>query len=155
MKTILIHSVLVLALLSTIGCSSRGYDTAQIGQNMTVEAGIVQSVKQVVINNEGVGNTLGGIVGAVAGAALGDQIGGGTGNDVATVAGGVIGSVIGGAAGNQMDTNYGQEVIVKLTKGARTVATVLPINEATAPLSVGEAVNVFFSGGKIANISAR
>lgn len=154
MKTILISSALALALLSTTGCTPRGYERAQVGQQMTVEPGIVQSVKQVVINNQGVGNTLGGIVGAVAGGALGNQVGGGTGKAVATVAGSVVGGVLGGTAGDQMDTNYGQEVVVQLNNG-RTVGTVLPINEATAPLGVGQAVNVFFSGGKISNISAR
>lgn len=154
MKQILISSLLATTLLVTTGCAPKGYDTAQVGQNMQVEPGIVQSVKQVQLNNQGVGNTLGGIVGAVAGGAAGNQVGGGTGQAVAAVVGSVVGGVLGGMAGDSMDTNYGQEVIVKLNNG-KTVATVLRINGATSPLAPGQAVNVFFSGSSIANISAR
>ena len=41
------------------------------------------------------GDTAGGILGAIAGAAFGNQIGGGSGKDIATAAGAVIGSQIG------------------------------------------------------------
>jgi|GEM_PF-1055779 len=154
MKKILISSALAVTLITTVGCAPRGYETATVGQQMTVEPGVVQSVKTVVINSQGVGNTLGGIVGAVAGGAAGNQVGGGTGKTVATVLGTAVGAALGGTVGDQIDTNYGQEVVVKLNSG-RTVATVLRINESTPALGVGQAVNVFFSGGKISNISAR
>lgn len=154
MKKILISSALALSLITIVGCSPRGYEAATVGQQMTVEPGVVQSVKTVVINSQGVGNTLGGIVGAVAGAAAGNEVGGGTGKAVATVLGSVVGGAVGGTVGDQIDTNYGQEVIVQLNSG-RTVATVLRINESTPALGVGQAVNVFFSGGTISNISAR
>ena len=41
------------------------------------------------------GNTSGGVLGALAGAALGNQIGGGSGRDIATAAGAVIGYQVG------------------------------------------------------------
>ena len=154
MKNFLIGSGIALTLIMTTGCVPKGYDTATVGQQMTVEAGTVQSVKRVALNNQGVGNTLGGIVGAVAGGAAGNQVGGGSGQVVATVLGTAVGGVIGGMAGDNMDTNYGQEIIVQLNNG-KTVATVLRINGATAELSSGEAVNVFFSGSTISNISRR
>lgn len=154
MKRILVSTSLVLALMLTTGCAPKGYDQSTVGQNMTVEPGVVQSVRQVSMENNGVGNTLGGIVGSVAGSAAGSHVGGGTGQIVATVLGAALGGVAGGTIGDQMDTNYGQEVIVKLNNG-QTVATVLRINGATEQLSVGQAVNVFLSAGKISNISPR
>ncbi len=41
------------------------------------------------------GNSAGGVLGALAGAALGNQVGGGSGRDIATAAGAVIGYQIG------------------------------------------------------------
>lgn len=152
-KTLIITSLLVVTLFST-GCAPKGYARSSIGQNMQVEPGIVQSVKQVVIDSQGTGNTLGGVVGSIAGAAAGAQVGGGTGQIVASVLGAALGSVAGGTIGNELDTNYGQEVVVRLNNG-RTVATVLRINESTPALMPGQAVNVFTSGGQISNISAR
>lgn len=154
MKKILTSSVLAITLITTVGCAPRGFQAGTVGQNMTVEPGVVQSVKSVVINSQGVGNTLGGIVGTVAGAAAGNKVGGGTGKAVATVVGSVVGGVLGGTVGDKVDTNYGQQVVVRLNSG-RTVATVLRVNESTPALGVGQAVNVFFSGGTISNISAR
>jgi len=154
MKKILLIASLIIATLLSTGCSSRGYAQSSVGQNMQVEPGLVQSVKKVIIDSRGTGNALGGIVGSVAGAAAGAHVGGGTGKIVASVLGATLGSVAGGTIGNQLDTNYGQEVIVKLNNG-RTVATVLRINESTPALIPGQAVNVFISSGKISNISAR
>ena len=155
MKKILATSTLALAImLSTTGCAPKGISSAQIGQRMTVEAGVVTSVQIVSLNTEGVGNTLGGIVGAVAGGAAGNQVGGGTGQAVATVAGTVLGGVLGGMAGDAMDTNYGQQVSVKLNNG-QTVGTVLRINGSTPQLAIGQAVNVYMSGGSISNITGR
>jgi len=154
MKTILISSALAVTLMMTTGCAPKGYEQSTVGQSMTVDPGVVQSVKKVVVNSNGVGNTLGGIVGSVAGGSAGSHAGGGTGQVVASVLGAALGGVLGGSLGNEMDTNYGQEVIVKLNNG-KTVATVLRINETTPALSPGQAVNVFRSGGKISNITAQ
>lgn len=154
MKKILLSSALALAMLLVTGCAPKGYAQSTVGQSMQVEPGIVQSVKQVVIDGNGVGNTLGGVVGAVAGTAAGRQVGGGSGQIVASVLGAALGSVAGGSIGNTLDTNYGQEVVVRLNSG-KTVATVLRINSSTPMLAPGQAVNVFMSGGTISNISAR
>ena len=153
-KIVIASSIMTAALLLTTGCAPKGYASSQVGQNMQVEPGIVQSVKQVALDNNGVGNTMGGIVGSVAGAAAGNQVGGGTGQVVASVLGAALGGALGGAVGDQVDTGTGQEIVVKLNNG-KTVATVLRINGATQPVSVGQAVNVFMSGGRISNISPR
>ena len=156
MRKVLISSMLIsLTILTTTGCAPKGYAQSTIGETMTVEPGVVQSVRQVQVNNNGVGNTLGSVVGAVAGGAAGNQVGGGTGQVVASVAGAALGSVIGGIAGDNMDNQYGQEIVVKLDSG-KTVATVLRVNGAAAMVQPGQAVNVFFSStGGINNIVPR
>ena len=154
MKKILISSALALSMIIVAGCAPKGYAQSKVGQNMQVESGVVQSVKQVVIDGNGIGNTLGGIVGTVAGTAAGRQVGGGSGQVVASVLGAALGSVVGGSIGNEMDTNYGQEVVVRLNNG-KTVATVLRINQTSPMLTPGQAVNVFISAGTISNISPR
>ena len=154
MKKLLISSVLALSMIIGTGCAPKGYAQSRVGQNMQVESGVVQSVKRVVIDGDGVGNTIGGIVGTIAGTAAGRQVGQGSGQVVASVVGAALGSVVGGTIGDQMDTNYGQEVVVRLNNG-KTVATVLRINQTSPMLTPGQAVNVFISAGTISNISPR
>jgi len=153
-KKLLISSVLALSMIIGTGCAPKGYAQSRVGQNMQVESGVVQSVKRVVIDGDGVGNTIGGIVGTIAGTAAGRQVGQGSGQVVASVVGAALGSVVGGTIGDQMDTNYGQEVVVRLNNG-KTVATVLRINQTSPMLTPGQAVNVFISAGTISNISPR
>ena len=103
--------------------------------SVNLEPRVVQSVRQVQVNNNGVGNILGSVVGAVTA--------------------GAIGSVLGGLNRNNMDNQYGQEIVVKLNSG-KTVATVLRINGSVAMVRPGQAVNVFFSSaGGISNIVPR
>ena len=155
MKKILISSVVAITLVVTTGCAPRGYAQSNVNQSMIVEPGVITSIKQVEINNDGVGNALGSVIGAAAGgAAAHHSIGGGTGKAIATAVGAVAGGVIGGLAGNVMDSRYGVEVIVRLDNG-KTVATVLPANGALSALGNGQAVNVLYSGGRIANVSPR
>lgn len=55
-----------------------------------------QQCKEVLVERPGnSGNNAGGVLGAIAGAALGNQVGGGSGRDIATVVGGVIGYQVG------------------------------------------------------------
>ena len=154
MKNFLITSALTLTLVLVSGCAPRGYAQSTVNQAMVVESGIITSIKQVEINNNGVGNGLGLVLGTVAGGVVGNKVGGGTGRAIATAAGAVAGGVLGGYAGNTIDSRYGVEVVVKLDKG-QTVATVLPANGALSALGKGQAVNVIYSGGKITNVSPR
>jgi len=154
MKTILISTALSLTIIMSTGCAPRGYAQSNINQEMIVEPGIITSIKQVEINNDGLGNGIGLVLGSVAGGVLGNKVGGGTGKAIATAVGTVAGGTLGGLAGNQIDARYGVEVVVKLNNG-KTVATVLPSNGALSSLGQGQAVNVLYSGGKIANISPR
>jgi len=155
MKKLIISSMLGLALMATTGCAPRGYAQSSVNQAMRVEPGVITSIKQVAINNNGVGNGLGSVLGTATGAVLGDKVGGGTGKYIATAVGAVAGGVVGGMVGDQMDSRYGVEVVVKLTNG-QTVATVLPQNESLSVLGAGQAVNVLYgANGQISNISPR
>jgi len=154
MKKVLVSSILSLTIIMSTGCAPRGYAQRDVNQAMRVEAGVITSIKQVEINNDGVGNGLGVVLGTVAGGVLGDKVGGGSGKAIATVAGAVAGGVLGGMAGNNIDARYGVEVVVKLNTG-ETVGTVLPANGALSSLGNGQAVNVFFSGGRVTNVSPR
>ena len=154
MKKILITSALSFTLLITAGCAPRGYAQYDVNQAMVVESGVITSIKQVEINNDGVGNGLGVALGTVAGGVVGNKVGGGTGNAIATAAGAIAGGVLGGFMGNTIDARYAVEVVVKQDNG-QTVATVLPVNGSLSPLGKGQAVNVIYSGGKITNVSPR
>jgi len=154
MKKILINSVVTLTIIMGTGCAPRGYAQSNVNQAMIVEPGVITSIKQVEINNDGVGNGVGVVLGSVAGGVLGNKVGGGTGKAIATAVGAVAGGTLGGMAGNQIDARYGVEVVVKLNNG-QTVATVLPANGALSALGRGQAVNVLYSNGNIANISPR
>jgi len=154
MKKLLLTTGLTLSLMLATGCAPKGINTAQVGQQMIVKPGRVQSVQVVALNTNGLGNALGGVLGAVAGAAAANHVGGGTGKVIATAAGGIAGGVLGGMAGDSMDTSYGQQIAVKLDNG-QTVGTVLRLNGATPSVVVGQSVNVFYTGGQISNITAR
>ena len=52
------------------------------------------------------GNNAGGVRGAIAGAALGNQVGGGSGKDIATVVGGVVGYQLGRGDAQPGGTEY-------------------------------------------------
>jgi outer membrane lipoprotein SlyB len=149
---VLITSLLTLSIIASTGCAPRGYAKSSVNQAMVVKKGVITSIKQVEINNDGVGNGLGVALGTVAGGVVGNKVGGGTGKAIATAAGAIAGGVMGGMAGDQLDARYGVEVVVKLDNG-NSVATVLPANGALSALGRGQAVNVIYSGGKIVNIS--
>ena len=86
-------------------------------------------------------NVLGAIVGGVAGAALGNQIGGGTGRAAATVLGGVAGAVLGSqiARNNSGATTMpGYRVTVQTDQGMMRTYEVT----STGDLRVGDRVRV-------------
>lgn len=88
-----------LAMMSAFGAMAQttGYGTVEI---VRIEPRMVTSYQQqcreVAVHTAPTqGNAAGGLLGAVAGAALGNQIGGGSGKDIATVVGGVVGYQVG------------------------------------------------------------
>ena len=85
------------------------------------ECGVVQSLRE--IAQPGDGGAIGIIGGAVVGGLLGNQIGAGRGNDVATVAGAVGGAVAGNEIQKRVDTTKRYEIAVRFEDGSSRVFT--------------------------------
>jgi outer membrane lipoprotein SlyB len=90
------------------------------------ECGVVQSVRE--IETKGEGSGLGAVGGAVVGGVLGHQVGGGSGQKIATVVGAVGGAVAGNEVEKRVKSGKSYEITVRLEDGSSRV-----INEATAP----------------------
>jgi outer membrane lipoprotein SlyB len=89
----------------------------------TVEMGVVEAARGVRIQNPDSG--VGTVGGAVAGGALGNMAGGGSGRIAATIGGAILGGIVGNAAEREANQQSGVELTVRLDSG-RTVAVVQP-----------------------------
>jgi outer membrane lipoprotein SlyB len=82
--------------------------------------GVVESIRE--INTRGSGSGLGAAGGAVVGGLLGNQVGGGRGQDVMTVVGALGGAVAGNQIEGKVKSTQGYEIVVRLNDGSiRTV----------------------------------
>lgn len=119
MKKSTLCFVMVCSLLLINGCannfSSTGYKSSKVGSIATSLPCTVLSVRKVLIESDN--NTIGTLGGAVAGAALGQAVGGGRGRTIATVAGALAGAAVGNAAQNAMSKQEGLEYTVKMGNG--------------------------------------
>ena len=91
------------------------------------ECGVIESVREVAEKGKGTG--LGAVGGAVVGGLLGNQVGGGRGQDAMTVVGAVGGAVAGNEVEKRMKTTKSYEVTVRLNDGTSRV-----ISEAGVPV---------------------
>ncbi|KGI78422.1 membrane protein [Oleiagrimonas soli] len=114
------------------GGNGAGYGTSYSGGNgyrnsrscPSNQCGVVEDVSRVYVSGGNQSHVLGTIIGAVAGAALGNQVGKGDGRKAATVAG----AVAGGAVGNEVaKRNSGDvpayRVVVRLDDGRTATVT--------------------------------
>ena len=137
----IILAAFIVAVLLTLTACATDPQAPQIGEE-SVRYGQVVEIEPIELQGDhqlGVGA----IIGAAAGGLLGNQIGHGTGRDVATVAG-VIG---GGLLGNRVENRYvdkraGQHVTIRLRNGV-TIAVTQPTDP---DLRVGDRVRVEGSG---------
>ena len=83
------------------------------------ECGVVESVREVAEKGKGTG--LGAVGGAVVGGLLGNQVGGGRGQDAMTVVGAVGGAVAGNEVEKRVRTTKSYEVTVRLNDGSSRV----------------------------------
>lgn len=90
------------------------------------ECGVIESVRE--IEAKGKGSGLGAVGGAVVGGLLGNQVGGGRGQDAMTVVGAVGGAVAGNEVEKRVKTSKSYEVTVRLRDGSSRV-----ISEAGVP----------------------
>ena len=116
-RTIQWMTAIFAAAMLTACATDRGYDDDRYEARATSNYGYVENVRQVAVEDEGIG--FGAVIGAVAGGVLGSQVGSGTGKDVATVAG----AVAGGMAGHEIekrrggDTDLAWQFMVELDDG--------------------------------------
>ena len=100
------------------------------------ECGVIESVRE--IQTKGEGSGIGAVGGAVVGGVLGHQVGGGSGQKIATVVGAVGGAVAGNEVEKHVKSTKSYEVTVRFEDGSSRV-----INEANATSwRVGDRVKV-------------
>ncbi len=120
--TLLLVSLGCLSLLIS-GCarniSSNSYDARTIGAASNTYAGVIVSMRKVMVEEGDYleDNKVGGIMGAVAGGVLGNAVGGGRGRTIATAAGALAGAAAGAYAEKQLKSQEGFEYTVKLDAG--------------------------------------
>jgi len=111
MRKFLLAISVVMALLLA-GCASLEgpeYSGASYQEIKTYEIGTIESIRPVVITDNGAGTFIGALVGGV----LGSTVGGGRGSALATLAGGLGGAYV----GSQVNKANAQELSVKLDNG--------------------------------------
>lgn len=108
-----------LAVFLAAGCASSksgsAYTRDEARREMSVRAGIVESVREVTI--EGTKTPIGAGAGAVTGGIAGSAVGAGRGSAVGAVIGAVAGGVAGAAIEEGVTRKNGVEVTVKLDNG--------------------------------------
>ena len=137
-----VGSLAVLAGCAHQSASSSVYTYGQAQREQIVRLGTVESVRNVVIQNDrtsGLGTVAGGALGGVAGS----SIGGGRGQVLAAIGGGLLGAMAGDAVEHRMGKSAGLEITVRLDNGETRVIA----QEADVPLNVGQRVRVISGGG--------
>jgi len=136
------------AVLSGCASTSSGsvYSGGQARQEQTVRMGVVESVRQVIIEGtkRGVGTVAGGVVGGVAGS----NVGGGKGSTIGTILGAVAGGLAGKAIEEGVSKKQGLEITVKLDNGEMRAIT----QDADENFRPGERVRLL-SGGGVTRVS--
>lgn len=135
-------SVLALAGCANQSASSGVYTYGQAQSEQTVRYGTVQSVRQIVIQQDkssGVGMVAGGALGGVAG----NAIGGGYGKALTTIGGVILGGLAGNAIENQAGKTQGLEITVQLDSGDTRVIA----QAADVAISSGQRVQLISGNG--------
>ncbi|MBU4317300.1 MAG: glycine zipper 2TM domain-containing protein [Proteobacteria bacterium] len=116
--------------------SANVYSRNQARQAQTVQMGVVESVKSVLI--EGTKTPLGTIAGGALGGVAGSAVGGGKGAQLMTVVGVIAGAAAGTAAEEGITRKQGLEIIVRLDNG--TLLSV--VQEADVAFQAGDYVKI-------------
>lgn len=145
MRKIAITFAAPLLLAACVGASRSGdvYTPEQARHEMTVRMGVVDSVREVVMegSRSGVGSLAGGVVGGVAGS----SVGGGRGQ----IVGAVIGAVAGGVAGNAIEQSASRRLAMEITVRLDNGQTIAVVQEGD-PMSFrhGDRVRVLSGRGE-------
>lgn len=129
------------------GCASPGlgggnYTRAQVRGEQSVRLGVVENVRDVVIDSRdtGTGTLTGAAIGGTAGSTLG---GGYKANAVGAIAGAVVGGIIGNAVEKNANDRKGVEVTVRLEGGTLIAIT----QEKDEEFRVGDRVRILSGQG--------
>ena len=87
------------------------------------QCGVVQDIREVYTSGSDRNATVGTVIGAVVGGALGHQIGKGSGRTAATIGGAVVGGVAGHAIGSHTGNGDAWQVVVRLDDGRYATVT--------------------------------
>ncbi len=146
MKSIFI-AVAIIGSTLVAGCAQSGlgggnYARAQVRGEQTVRAGVVESVRDVVIDarDTGTGTLAGAAIGGVAGSTLGR---GHTANAAGSIAGAIIGGVIGAGIEKNANDRKGVEVTVRLEGGNLIAVT----QEKDEEFRAGDRVRILSGAG--------
>ena len=144
MKKVMI-SIMLATSVMIVGCAEKALPQSRVGSISQSYNGVVRAVEPVKVHGDGTWTSM---LGMVAGGVLGHQIGGGSGQDLATM-GGVMAGAVGGA---EADVRDAQRITVEFESG-KTITTVLPI-DANNPYRYrpGDRVTVFITNGKVTEI---
>jgi outer membrane lipoprotein SlyB len=152
-KTLLMIGSIVAA-TTLVGCASRGlgggdYTRSQVRGEMSVRLGVVETVRDVVIDARGHESGTGTLVGAGLGGIAGSTVGGGNrANAAGAIAGAVVGGLIGSAVEKNNNDRKGIEVTVRLEGGKLVAIT----QEKDEEFRVGDKVRVL-SGQGVTRVS--
>jgi outer membrane lipoprotein SlyB len=146
MKKIVANLAVILSLVTFgAGCSNKALPQSRVGSISESYTGVVKAVEPVQVRGDGTWTSMAGMI---VGGVLGHQIGGGSGQDLATM----VGTMGGAVAGAESDVRNAQRITIEFDSG-KTITTVLPI-DANNPnqYKAGDRVTVFITGGKVTEI---
>ncbi len=146
MKRLLTSLAFMATLISlNSGCAGKALDASRAGSISESYSGVVVANEAVHIKGDGKWTS---ILGMIGGGVLGNQIGSGEGQDLATMAGVMVGA----AAGEDMDVRNAQRITIKLDSG-KTITTVLPIDDNNPTMyKAGDRVTLFITNGRVTEI---
>ncbi len=125
------------------GCTqmynSNEVNIADTNEVLTYKTGTVESIKKVILKDNGKGV----MVGAMSGTVLGGMFGRGNGNILSTLLGGLTGAF----AGYELDKANGEELFIKLDEGRNIVVVVKGVN-----IQKGDRVRIIMNGSKIVRV---
>ena len=146
MQQLKVVLLILAALILTACASSRSgevYTREQARREMTVRFGIVESVREVLM--EGTHSGTGTMAGAAIGGVAGSNVGGGDGRIVGAIVGAVLGGLAGSAIEESSTKKNALEITVKLDGGQSIAVVQEKSNDDILP---GDRVRVLTGGGK-------
>lgn len=140
MKTLILVKATLLACMLISGCAntdSRPVSSSPYPSHSrsAVAYGVIDSIETIRGGNDGIG--AGAVIGGVVGGILGHQVGGGTGNDVATIAGVAGGAVVGHQIEKRNKQQDAYRIQIRLDRGGYQTVT-----QGITDLRIGDRVRI-------------